>query len=128
MAASVKKSGTEYEVEINGETIMLPEGSKYTDDAKTQIGKMGTSAKYLELDGRGFVIELIEEGKPKQTIVEGDEEAYGALVNAWDNRENPTTEGARRRRSRLNGKARRSKRNGRNTKRRKLRKLSTRRR
>jgi hypothetical protein len=130
MAASVKKSGTEYEVEINGKTIMLPEGSEYTDDYNTQIGTMGKPPeKYLELDGRGFVVDLFENGEFVETIVEDDEDAYGALVSKWEEvKAEEKAKGARRRRSRLNGKTRRSKRNGRNTKHRKLRKLSTRRR
>jgi len=131
MATSVKKSGTEYEVTINGKTIMLPEGSEYTEPRISkgdQYGYIGKRPeKYLRLDGRGYVIKLFEDNKFVKTIVDGDEDTYGAFVDAWDNRENPMTEGAGRR-SRLNRKTRRSKRNGRHTKHRKLRKLTTRRR
>ncbi len=127
-SVSVKKSGTGYEVTFGKDTIItLPEGSKYTDDMKTQIGKIGTTAKYLQLS-QGFVVDLIEKGN-KQNIVDGDEDAYDALVSEWEKveAEEKAKKGARRR-SRLNRKTRRSKRNRRHTKHRKLRKLATRRR
>jgi len=118
----------DYEVTIGEETIVLPKGSTFTED-EDQIGTMGKRPeKYLEVDGRGYVVELFEDDTLVKTIIEGNEAAYGALVSGWYNPQTPTTEGARRRRSRLNRKTRRPKRNGRNTKHRKLRKLTTRRR
>lgn len=126
-SVSVKKSGTGYEVTFGKDTIItLPEGSKYTDDMKTQIGKIGTPAKYLQLS-QGFVIDLIEDGN-KQNIVDGDEDAYDTLVSEWEKVQPGKEAKGARRRSRLNRKTRRSKRNGRHTKHRKLRKLATRRR
>ncbi len=126
MATSVKKSGTEYEVTINGKTIMLPDmDARQEDDAMI----IGPNKKHLEIDTYANTIVLVENEKRTDIVPdEGDDQERMNLVsdftNKWDQRHDQDAG----RRSRLNRKTRRSKRNRRHTKHRKLRKLATRRR
>jgi len=71
MDVSVKKTSTEYEVIIKGETISLPTDSKMTESRRDASIRYGTPNKYLEFIQGGEVV-LVNMGQRR--ILAEDEE------------------------------------------------------